>query len=151
MTVTRDTTNELEESDFLREVGEAFRDPIERGALRVVRSTYDARLFGNAVVELEGRHLRLRVIRDRGDTFAEVAPVRRPSDWAPLEQVVAEVRGVGDPTPRLLPLSEMAQLLESSFDLLEARFGALRGPGIGERIRALVRRALTQLGDDLRG
>lgn len=149
--VTQDTTNELEESDFLRAVREAFGGPIERGALRVVRSSYDARIFGNAVVELEGRHVRLRVVRDRGDTFAEVAPVRRSDGWAPLEQVVAEVCGVGDPTPRLLAPSEMAQLLESSLGGLEARFGAPREPGIGERIRVLIRRALERLRDDLGG
>src|SRR5262245_32705015 len=53
----------------------------------VVEDQFDAKSFGNSFVTLEGSGLRVRVVRDRGLTSAEVASRSEPGKWWNLEDV----------------------------------------------------------------
>src|SRR3954470_8497276 len=63
-------------------------------APKVTRSDYDAQHFGDAVVELEGDKLKVRVVRDRGQILVDLAPLGC-RDWFD-EDVVLQSVGVED-------------------------------------------------------
>jgi hypothetical protein len=98
--------------DFRQVVTEAFKSLLERGLLQVESSDYDPQAFGNAVVVLMGQNLRVRMVRDRGETFALAASKLDPDNWFPLQRVIHAV-GVSDPPPEgLLGPDEAASIVE---------------------------------------
>lgn len=106
-------------SDFLPAVVHAFQSLLDKGLLKVECSVYDREAFGNAAVVLSGRNLRIRMIRDRGQVFAEAASSSFPTDWFPLQMVLRAV-SVTLPMPAgLLTSDEAAQLVEQSFSQLD--------------------------------
>jgi hypothetical protein len=111
-------------ADFLRAVTEAFKNLLTRGLLSVESSIYDEQAFGNAVVVLAGRSLRIRVIRDRGEVFADAASSLYPDDWFPLQRVIRAV-GVSSPPPEgLLTPEQAADVVERYFADLESGLGS---------------------------
>lgn len=76
--------------EFEKEVVREFAFISQVSAPKVVRSDYDEQHFGNAVVELEGDHLKVRVTRDRGQTLVDLAPIHRNS-WFIVEVVLQTV------------------------------------------------------------
>ena len=110
-------------SDFLEAVSAAFRRLIDRGFLVIVSDQYDEKAFGNAVVVLAGGNVRIRLVRDRGDIFADAASVNFPDEWAPLERVLVAV-GVPAVRPEgLLMPADSANLVEKHFTMLDAGLG----------------------------
>ena len=47
---------------------------------------------------LTGGNLKLRIVSDRGDTFADATSTTFPDDWAPLERVLLAV-GLSEAPP----------------------------------------------------
>jgi hypothetical protein len=110
-------------SDFLQAVTQAFKSLLARGLLSVESSRYDAQAFGNAVVVLAGRNLRVRVIRDRSETLADAASRLDPDNWFPLQRVIRAV-GVSSPPPEgLLTPEQAAEIVARYFTDLEKGLG----------------------------
>jgi len=106
-------------SDFLPAVVQAFQSLLDKGLLKVETSVYDREAFGNGAVVLSGRNLRIRMIRDRGQVFAEAASCSLARDWFPLQMVLRAV-GVTFPVPEgLLTSDEAAKLVEQCFSELD--------------------------------
>ena len=107
------------DSPFFAEVKAAFEDLLARGALRIRSSAYDEQAFGNAEVVLEGRHLLIRLVRDRGDVFADVRPLGASERWRPLERTLQAVGVTCIRSEGLLSVVEAARLAEGHFDALD--------------------------------
>jgi hypothetical protein len=75
---------------------------------RVVGEYYDYKHFGNSGVELESEILRLRFVRDRGQTWAEVAPLSEPMGWWAMSWVLEAIRG-DPPEPPPTDLEEIGR------------------------------------------
>lgn len=91
---------------FEKEVQAAFAF-VSHGRLpSVVRSTYDPDAFGNAVVELEGEQLRVRVVRDRSQILVDLAPLGH-DEWFD-EGVILESLGASPSTKLTLDSSSSA-------------------------------------------
>jgi hypothetical protein len=79
---------------FERDVVAAFAF-VSRGTPTIGASSYDPRAFGNAVVELEGAALRVRVTRDREQFLVDLSPADR-HDWFDEEIVLRFVGADAD-------------------------------------------------------
>lgn len=110
-------------SDFLQAVTEAFRGLLDQGLLSVESSKYDDQAFGNAVVVLAGTNLRVRLLRDRGDVFAEAASALDPDNWYPLQRAIRAV-GTSSPPEGLLTPVDAAKLVERHLKDLEKGLGS---------------------------
>lgn len=65
---------------------------------RMVEDRYDPKDFGNALVILESAELRIRIVRDRGQIFTDVASLLEPDRWLPLKDAhEVMTRRDGDP------------------------------------------------------
>jgi len=125
-------------SAFSRSVKKAFDGLIRRNVLSVVDDRYYSSEFGNAVVVLVGRNIRLRLIRDRGDISADAASAHTPDDWAPLERVLKAAGGMGIPDEGLLPVTEAARLVEQHFAVLDEALGHSRIEETKKRLAELT-------------
>jgi hypothetical protein len=111
------------QNPFLAEVQEAFAKPLESGRLKVVEERYDPAAFGNAVVVLEGKAFRFRVVRDRDVPLFDMASLQAPNEWYVFKRVIEAVGGrpEGDEGP--LSLADAAELLTHYGDALERGLG----------------------------
>jgi hypothetical protein len=110
-------------SEFFHEVEQAFQDLIAKSALVLESSRYEPESFGNAMVVLAGRNIRIRLVRDRGQAFAQAASNLHPEDWSPLQRVLEAV-GVSSARPEgLLTPAQAAQMVEQHFDALDVGLG----------------------------
>jgi len=134
-------------SDFLETVREAFKNLLDRDLLRIESSATDNQAFGNAVVLLAGQNLRLRVIRDRGETFAEAASGSDPDDWFPLQRVVRAVGIIDPPQEGLLAPQEAASIVEEYLEELETGFAPADIERTRWRLAELERFAMKRLTD----
>lgn len=122
------------DSPFLEEVRAAFIGLLRRGAVKIGWSAYDEQAFGNAEVVLEGQYFFIRLVRDRGDVFADARPVSTSDEWRPLERVLNAV-GVASPhVEGLLSVVEAAYLINAHFDALSV---GMSPAGIAETRRRL--------------
>jgi hypothetical protein len=103
-----------ETESFLDAAKRAFAHELETRTLTIVEHRrYEA--FGDEGVVLEGPGFRLKVSRDRGQTYALVAALREPEDWHRLQAVVSAVRssdvpGAVEPVGWELSVTEAASL-----------------------------------------
>ncbi|MGQ0430296.1 MAG: hypothetical protein ACT4UQ_10210 [Gammaproteobacteria bacterium] len=128
-------------SDFLQQVTAAFAPAIAGGQLGIESSAYDEQAFGNALVVLAGANLRVRVIRDRDETFADVASRLDPENWFPLQRAIRAVGISSAPPEGLLPPATAAQLVERYFQDLNAGFAQERWGNTKCELEALGRAA----------
>jgi hypothetical protein len=110
-------------SKFTVAVTDAFRTLLRRGLLSIESSAEDPFAFGNAVVLLTGPNLRLRLVLDRGDTFAEAASQLEPENWFPLQRVIQAVGVYPAPPEGLLTPQQVADLIDRHFVDLDAGLG----------------------------
>lgn len=129
-------------SDFLEAINDAFATAIDSGLLGIESSIHDAEAFGNAAVVLAGGNVRIRVIRDRDETFADAASRLDPGTWYPLQRVIRAVGASSPPEDGLLSPSDAAQLVERHFAELD------RGLAANELDQ--TRRTLEELGERAR-
>ena len=102
---------------FERDVRAAFAF-ISHDTPTVSASSYAPQSFGNAMVELEGDAIRVRVTRDRGQFFVDLSPVDR-YDWFD-EEIVLHFVGADDDAHRLV--SEKWKALEPSAAAIHRHF-----------------------------
>lgn len=67
--------------------------------------------FGDACVVFEGDGVRVRVVRDRGQSWADIASSRAPTAWMAFDDVCAALFGATPPVPLTLDAA-MKQLRE---------------------------------------
>ncbi len=60
---------------------------------KIVDYSYDARSFGNCIVTLESETLRLRFVRDRGITYAQLASRTEPEYWFDASLLLRPILG----------------------------------------------------------
>lgn len=109
-------------SDFLQTIIETFSSLIGHGQLAVESSHYDADAFGNAVVVLAGGNLRIRMIRDRDETWADAASRLDPAHWYPLQRAIRAAGGSPPPPEGLLTPAGAADLVARHLDALNSAF-----------------------------
>lgn len=133
------------ESAFLAQVRIAFDELLVRGALRVTSSVYDERAFGNAAVVLSGRGFHVRLVRDRGEEFAEVWPLAGPEEWWPIQRVLRAI-GVACAEPEgLLSAVDAADLIRRHLGMLESGLAPPRFSGTIQALRDLDAQALRRI------
>lgn len=137
-------------SDFLDTVTGAFRELIDRRLLTVVSDQYDESAFGNAEVILSGGNVLIRLVRDRGDVFADATSTAFPDDWTPLERVLAAV-GVSAPPEGLLTPAQAASLVEQHFLPLDTALSEARVSETRTRLAEIKRFKTTEAMHRLRG
>lgn len=123
------------ESPFLTEVRSAFGGLLQRGVLTIGSSAYDEEAFGNAEVVLAGQNFYVRLVRDRGDVFADVRSSVSPQ-WRPLERVLRVAGVAGAPPEGLLSVEQAAKLIEGQISALESGFA----PGSSAETERALRR-----------
>lgn len=125
-------------SEFRDDVVKAFKRILSSdGLLRVGSSRSDPMSFGNAVVYLSNSHLLIRLIRDRGEVFAETASNLFPNDWFPLQRAVNAVEVSSMIPEGVITLDQAATLVETHLAELSSGFSE-------ERIEA-TRRKLAEI------
>jgi hypothetical protein len=59
--------------------------------LQVIEERHDAGHFGDALLVLAGPSIRVRLVADRGQVFADVADPAAPTKWYELRPVLREI------------------------------------------------------------
>jgi hypothetical protein len=132
-------------SDFLRTVTDAFSSLISRGQLTVESSRYDAQAFGNALVVLVGGNLRIRIIRDRDESFADAASRWEPEDWSPLQRMIRAAAVASAPPEGLLSPAQAASLVDHHFPALDRALAADELERTKARLADLEQQALRRM------
>ncbi len=136
----------IQESPFLTEVRSAFGELLQRGDLTLRSSVYDEEAFGNSAVVLAGQNFQVRLLWDRGDTFADARSSASP-EWRPLERVLRAVGVAGAPPEGLLSVGQAAKLIQRHLFALEAGFAPGSSAETERVLRTLDADALKQAED----
>jgi hypothetical protein len=135
------TQPEAREQEFLRQVEGAFSALIHRGDLTVISSEYYANAFGNEQVELAGRKIHLRIMRDRGDVYACVARSKKTAEargWVGLLRLLQAV-GVRFRVPQsVLSPATVAGFVERHFAEIEYSLSTERIQNTMARVEELA-------------
>jgi hypothetical protein len=81
------------QTQFQEDVESKFAKLVERRGFRTLAGGYDAESFGNALVVLESEDYSIRLVRDRGQVFVELASPVDPGNWHGLGRVLAALHG----------------------------------------------------------
>lgn len=81
-----------------------------------------------------GQYLLVRLVRDRGDVFADARPACASDEWRPLERVLHAVGGTSTHAEGLLSVVEAARLTHEHLDALNT---GLSSEGIAKTRRIL--------------
>jgi hypothetical protein len=131
---------EFPDSDFLREVRAAFAPLLSEGGLAIESSLYSAESFGSAVVELSGKNVLVRLVRDRGEVVAEASASSKPAQWWPFEWVL-RAAGVREASKSSGRVEETARLFAQHRGELEDCFSVANRKGTLERLQAFNEQA----------
>ncbi|MGB6946755.1 MAG: hypothetical protein WBE37_30450 [Bryobacteraceae bacterium] len=107
--------------------------------LLVIEDLYLPKSFGNSYVTLQSPKFFVRFVRDRGQVWAEVAPVTAPASWWPLGFVVEAMQG-HQPEYKF-ELSDAAHMLKENFRELANALG----PRLPETRREMERHGAERL------
>ena len=136
--------------DFLTQARAAFSFLEQTRGFRVV--SHEARpSFGDALADFESPTLRVRVLRDRGQIFIDVAPAQDPPSWFDLPLLLTFL-GEPDAAASLLAggqsdMREVAALLRAHYDDIERTLGQSRSPDVVRRLGQLrLARAAARFG-----
>jgi hypothetical protein len=126
--------------DFLTQVGAAFSFLEQTRRFRLV-SHEASPSFGDALADFESPTLRVRVLRDRGQIFVDVAPAQDPASWFDLPLLLTFV-GEAEAAEALLAggqedVCRVAALLQANYDSIERALGQLRSPDVVRRLSQL--------------
>jgi hypothetical protein len=114
--------------------------------LHVIEDRYLPESFGNSDVTLQSPQLLVRFVRDRGQVWAEVAPVTEPTSWWPLGDVLKAIQGQLPEAP--FDLTSAVRLLRDNFrELADALGPRLTGTHRDiERLREARLKEMTERG-----
>jgi len=105
-------------SDFPKAAVLAFQPLIASGQLALESAATDRAAFGNSIVLLRGKAIRVRLVRDRGQVFVEIACMHTPDQWDLLQQALTAIDEQAPPDGPL-SLECGAELLKRSIVRLE--------------------------------
>lgn len=104
-----------------QEISEGFPRLLEELDLRVTDQRYLPESFGNSYVVLESPKLRVRFVRDRGQTWADVAAIAPGTEWWHLSHVLEAIQGTA---PQIqLDLPTAVSLLKENFSIISEALG----------------------------
>jgi len=106
---------------------------------RIVQDSYAPEAFGNCVVVLNGPQFRLRLVRDRGQILADLAPLIDPEKWWNLVFLLEVIHGKM-PEPEFGLVAVAYRVRDNLLALVEAM-----GPRWTETRRELERRSQLRL------
>ena len=114
--------------------------------MRIVDQQYLPQSFGNSYLILESPKLRVRFVRDRGQTWADVSSIAPGAEWWHVAYVLEAIYGTA---PQIqLDLTTAVGLLKRNFSVLAAALGPKLSDTTreinlhrSERLRALTRPA----------
>jgi len=117
------------ENPLREEVLEAFAPEIECGLLSIGTATYHPQAFGNSSVVLEGSEFRVKLLVERGEPYAFLAPTQEPERWAWLQFAIRALEGRGEsdnserPDGMQIDARGAASMLRHHFSELAEAFG----------------------------
>lgn len=117
----------------------------------VVSNDYFPRAFGNAILVLETKGLRLRVVRDRDEVRLDIAPLHHPTEWVDSAFALASLENEFSTSGLRLDrtLSSIAEHLEPKLQLLQEAFSQERYQSTRQRVMEISeiqrRRAVQRL------
>lgn len=120
---------------------------LSRGILTIESSRFDPQSFGDSYVILRGGNMRLRLVRDRGEVFAQVASVGEPAHWYPLQRVVCAVGVSPAPPEQPLSVEELAGLVSTHAAAIEAGLSPDRFEATRAKLRELGQDSARRLRD----
>ena len=141
-------TSSLTDPQFERDALTAFAFVAMPPGPRISDSSYDPDSFGNAVIELDGDAVRIRVTRDRGQLLVDLAPPAS-GEWFD-EEVVLQLVDAGDVAGDLAAgewraLAPSADAIRRHFPAIVERFGHERWPQTRTELKALQSRRAREL------
>ena len=118
----------------LEQLTSALQPFIGSGEFRIVEARHDADSFGNAILVAESQALRMKVVVDRSQVFAEIGGRRHEEMWFDLVLVlIALEKDLHEPLPWTNPHDVMSLLLANREGL--AQFVASDLDVIRKRLR----------------
>ena len=128
------------------ELDEDFLQFLEELGMRIVDQQYLPQSFGNSYLILESPKLRVRFVRDRGQTWADVSSIAPGAEWWHVAYVLEAIYGTA---PQIqLDLTTAVGPLKRNFSVLAAALGPKLSDTTreinrhrSERLRALTRPA----------
>jgi hypothetical protein len=109
--------------DYVKDFKSEIAPLVSAGLLRIVEERSDPAHFGDALIVLEGPRVRVRLVADRGQFFADVASGTTPPRWLPLREVLPHLAKTGHRGAGWGPwktIGEIGQHLRNDFTALEA-------------------------------
>ena len=103
------------------QIKQALSSLVESHGFQVIDETYNPKAFGDAVVGFQSRDFALRVVRDRGQIFADVGPAQTLDEWYDLKRVL-EFQGRGSTDTSEFELNELVRVLKVNYDELSRLF-----------------------------
>lgn len=128
-------------SSLETEVRHLLGTMIQGGNLVVLEARHSPQAFGDALVTVAGRNVLVRIVRDRGQVFGQVADRRIPARFYPLRRAL---RAVGSDLSReelSASVRDVAALITQHLRDLEDAFAAERA--------ASTQKALAELGKEV--
>lgn len=126
-----------------REFEEAVRRPLDFLFQRFgasIRSNHNfPRAFGNTILLIETKGLRLRVVRDRGTVRLDVAPLHEPNEWVDSAFALAalESESVESEISLDSAITSIARHLDPKFQPLQDAFAPNRYSATEQRIEQI--------------
>lgn len=109
---------------------------IRRQELRLTAMDYGPEHFGDAFIVLDGDHYSIRVVRDRSQTFVDLASRADPDNWFGVERVLAAITGRSE-AQTTLSLGDAATEIEVSGTALAKHLASDRYPETLQKLEQL--------------
>jgi hypothetical protein len=106
-------------SDVIPDELNALLDDLQRRGYLVTETRYDEASFGNAIIVLKHDATRIRLVRDRGQWFIEVAAAH---DWFD-PMIWRAFLEASEPSVEIIPLAVQAQWLLEDLGQIEVMSG----------------------------
>jgi len=100
-----------------------------------IKETRTSSSFGDAIISLQGRHLRVRLVHDKGDWYVEASSNQKPDIWYDMALLQEQITNqVGED---VLDLDEQAVVFRARWQEIA---DMLTGPNLNVMHQALERR-----------
>lgn len=131
-------------SSFSDSVRAGFGKLMSSYGFKIVEDQHDASNFGNAVVVLDSSDFRIRLVRDRGQIFGEVASYSEPDKWYGIDRLY-EAIGLQPIPKQPVTIEDLAGALEKDLVRVEHSLQPTRFPATKkelERLGELAKQAM---------
>lgn len=135
----------MDKDKYLDRVTHAFDEELTSGRLRLVSHEYFPDKCGNSTVVLKAPEFDLKLYRNRGEEFAQIAHPEAPDKWALLQLAI---RAVAERTDQMEYYPGVGLLQAEAAALLYREHRDILATGYGTRWQ-IVREALERLEKEL--